>query len=155
MQAILFLALLPVLSAAASSMPPVYALLAGLNTVALFLARTITRAPGTATITAGITAALVVAASPLGLLSAVPLLTAGAVFDVIAWKGAVSTGRLFIGAGAVAITLFLISLAVFSAEHLTPEMLAATLAGRLLGEAAAALLVSATTRNLRRAGVGK
>lgn len=152
-QAAIFLALLPVLSLTAPSMPPVYAVLAGVNTALPFLARVITRAPGTATITAGVTAILVVALSPLGLLSAVPLLTAGVVFDLVCGRSAVSTRRLIVGGAAVAVALFLISLAVFSPEHLAPWMLAATLLGRLLGEGVVVVLVSATTRLLRRAGI--
>jgi hypothetical protein len=152
-QAIIYLALVPVLSAAAAAMPPVYALLAGVTTVAPLLTRVVTRVPGTALITAAITSALVVAVSPLGLLSAVPFLTAGLVFDLIARRGAVSTVRIFVGAAAVAVALFLISIPVFSAEHLTFGILAATLFGRLGGEGAAALLVSVTVRTLRRAGV--
>ncbi|WP_102193731.1 hypothetical protein [Microbacterium aurantiacum] len=151
----MFLALLPVLAAAAPAAPPLYALLASANTAMPLLARILTRATGTATITAGITAIMVVAFSPIGLLSAVPLLTAGIVFDLVTWKGPVSTRRLTVGAAAVAVALFAISLAAFSPEHLTPFVLTATLAGRLIGESVVAVLVSTIARMLRRAGVGR
>lgn len=153
-QALVYVALIPILTVAATTMPPAYALLAGATTVGPFLARIVTRTPGAALITAGITAILVVAVSPIGLLTAVPFLTAGVVFDLVVGRGAVSTARLFVAAGAVALALFLISLPVFSAEHLTFVMLAATLLGRLGGEGAAALLVSLIVRALRRVGIG-
>lgn len=154
-QAGVFLALLPVLGTVAPLAPPIYAILASANTAFPLLARVLTRAPGTATITAGITALLVVSFSPIGLLSAAPLLTVGIVFDLVARRGSVTTRRLVLGAAAVAVALFAISLAVFSPDHLTPWMLGATLAGRLLGEGAVAVLVSATARLLQRAGVGR
>ncbi|WP_350353255.1 hypothetical protein ABS642_10280 [Microbacterium sp. A8/3-1] len=151
----LFLLLLPALATLAPAAPPLYALVASANTALPMLARILTRGAGTATITAGITTVMVVAFSPIGILSAVPLLTAGAVFDLVAWKGAVSTRRLVLGAAAVGVALFVISLAVFSPEHLVPGMLMATLIGRLAGEAVIAVTVSATVRLLRRAGVGR
>lgn len=155
MQVVIFLALLPVLTAVAPSAPPVYALLASANTAMPMLARIVTRAVGAATITAGITAIIVVAFSPLGLLSGVPLLAAAVVFDLVAWKGAVSTRRLVFGAAAVAVTLFTISLAVFSPEHLALGILAATLIGRLIGEGVVAAAVREISRLLRQAGVGR
>lgn len=155
MHTVVFLALLPFLAALAPVAPPLYALLASVNTAVPLLARLLTRAPGTATVTAGITALVVVSFSPIGLLSSVPLLAAGIVFDLVAGRGPVSGRRLALGAVAVAVVLFALSLAVFSPEHLTPGMLAATLAGRLVGEALVVSLVRAVHRLLRRAGVGR
>ena len=151
----IFLVLLPVLAVAAPAAPPLYAVLASANTALPLLARIMTRAAGTATITAGITAIMVVAFSPIGLLSAVPMLAAGIVFDLVTWKGPVSKRRLIVGAAAVAVALFVISLAAFSPEHLAPFVLTATLIGRLIGEGVIAVLVSTIARLLRRAGVGR
>lgn len=151
----LFLAVLPVLSVTAPTAPPVYALIAGVNTVLPFLARVVTRTPGTATITAAVAAVLVVALSPLGLIAAVPLLATGVVFDLICGRSSVSNRRLVVGAAVVAVVLFGLSLAVFSPEHLAPWMLAATLAGRLVGEGVAVVVVIAVARLLRRAGVAR
>ena len=154
-QTAIFLALLPVLGAVAPSAPPVYALLASAPTAMPMLARIITGSVGAATITSAITAFLVVAFSPTGVLSAVPLLAAGIAFDLVAWKGTVSTPRLFVAAAAVAVVLFVISLAVFSPEHLTLAVLSATLIGRLVGEGVIAIVVREVARLLRQAGVGR
>jgi hypothetical protein len=157
LQTLIFFAVVPVTTALAVAAPPAYAVVAGIHSLLPFTARLVTGVPGTATITALITGVLTAAFSPIGLLAAVPMLTAGIVFDVALLRrrghGPIPLWRVMVGAVAAGIALFFVSLPVFSSEHLAPPILAATLAGRILGETAAALVAFALTRALARGGL--
>lgn len=155
-QALVFLAVVPVSGVLAAASPPAYALVAAVHTALPFLARVVTRTPGAATLTAFVAGALTVAVSPIGPLGLVPLLLGGLVLDLVLplrRDARVGAGRI-LAAGAVAgIALFLVALPVFSPEHLVPAVLVATLAARVVGEVAVAGVVIAVRRLLARAGV--
>jgi hypothetical protein len=154
-QSVLFALVVPVTAVLAPSAPPLYALVAAIYSLLPFLARVVTGLPGTATITAGLAGLLSSAVSPIGVLSAVPMLVAGAVFDAVLLRARspLPWWRLVLGAAAAGIALFFVSLPVFSAEHLTPVLLTATLLSRVIGEVAVALLARAVAGLLVRAGV--
>jgi hypothetical protein len=157
LQALVFFAVVPVTTALAAAAPPAYAVVAGIHSVLPFLVRLVTGVPGGATITAGITGLLTAALSPIGFLAAIPLLTAGAVFDAaMPWRaggGPLPRWRVLTAALVAGLALFAVSLPVFSSEHLVPIVLAATLAGRLAGETLAALAAMGLALLLARAGL--
>ena len=157
LQTLLFLAVVPVTTVLAAAAPPAYAVVAGIHSLMPFLARLITAVPGTATITAGITGLLTAALSPIGPLAAVPMLTAALVFDLaMPWLSrgrVVALWRILVAASAAAVALFAVSLPVFSSEHLVFPVLAATLIGRVVGEALAATAAWGIARLLSRAGL--
>lgn len=157
LQTLLFFAVVPVTTMLAAAAPPAYAFVAGIHSLMPFLARLVTGVPGTATITAVITGVLTAALSPIGPLAAVPMVTAGAVFDaVMPWRSnRVRLRRVLAAAAAAGAALFVVSLPVFSSEHLVAPILLATLACRILGETAAAGLAFVITAMLARAGVVK
>lgn len=154
-QTVMFALVVPVTTVLAASAPPLYALVAALHSAMPLLARLVTGLPGTATITAGITGLLTAVLSPIGFLAAVPMLVAGIVYDVILHRGrdGVPLWRLSIAATAVGVALFAVSLPVFSAEHLVPPVLLATLVCRIVGQVTVALLVAAVAGLLLRAGI--
>jgi len=138
----------------AAMMPPAYALVAALHTIMPFLARLLTGAPWTATITSAITGVLVWPFSAVGPLMMFVFLAAGLAFDLALRRpGAPTRRRLAAAAVSAGVALFLVSLPVFSPAHLVPGILAATLAGRLLGEGVAVVVASALVKGLRRVGV--
>jgi hypothetical protein len=157
-QVLAFLVVVPFTTAAAVAAPPLYAVVAGVHSLMPFLARLVTGMQGTALITATVTALIVSAVTALGPLIILPMAVAGALFDVVLWRAG-RDGRLpragwTIGAAAAAgVGLFLVSLPVFSAEHLTAWTLVLTLAGRLAGEIGAALFAWAIARRLALTGV--
>lgn len=153
---LLHLSTLPLLTALAAVAPPAYALIAGVHSLMPFLARRITGAPGAAIVTSGIAALLVSATSPSGIIAAIPVLLAGCVIDLTLWR----TGRSgaaevrYLAAGTVtAVTLFAVSLAVFSQAHLTPVIIIGALIGRVCGEVIAVVLSRLLAGALARAGV--
>jgi hypothetical protein len=153
------LATVPLLTLLAPLSPPLYGLVAALHSVMPFLARRLTGVPGTALLTAGIAAVFVAATNVAGAIVAVPLLLAGAIIDLVVWRSDADSRRGEIRYYAAAIVagaaLFAVSLSVFSPEHLTPVLLAATLATRIVGELLAAALSRALAVALIRAGVGR
>lgn len=156
LQALLFLAVVPLTTMLAATAPPAYALVAGIHSLLPFLARLVTAVPGAAIVTAAITGLLTAALSPIGLLTAVPMVTAAVVFDgVMPWRTRrrAPWWRVLLAAAAAGVALFVVSLPVFSSEHLTAPILIATLAGRIVGEAAAGAAALAFTAMLSRAGV--
>lgn len=157
LQTLLFLAVVPVTTLLAATAPPAYALVAGIHSLMPFLARLVTAVPGTATVTAVIAGLLTAALSPIGPLSAVPMVTAAAVFDaVMPWRARrrrPPLWRVLLAAAAAGVALFVVSLPVFSSEHLVAPILIATLACRIIGDAAAAAAALAFTAMLSRAGV--
>lgn len=166
-QVVVFLSLSALTPSLAAAFPPAYAVVAGVHSVMVFLARRLTGVTGAATITALITGLLVFAFSALGPLILVPLLAAGLTFDAALAFSARDSHRsgdgarrsrtrewpYVLAAAAAGAVLFLVSLPVFSAEHLTAPMLIATFAGRVLGEGGAALVAGVLARALERAGV--
>lgn len=157
-QVVIFLLVVPVTTAAAVAAPPLYALLAGVHSLMPFLARLVTRVRGTALITATITGAIVVAVAPIGPLVIVPMAVAGGLFDAVLWREPLN-GRspraawTILAAMTAAVGLFLVSLPVFSPEHLTASVLILTLTGRLAGEICAALVALVIARRLALTGV--
>lgn len=154
-QTVLFAAVVPVTTALAASAPPAYALVAGVHTLMPFLARLVTGLPGTATVTAALTGLLTSALSPIGPLAAVPMIVAGVVFDVALLRARprVPWWRLGLAASVVGGALFVVSLPVFSSEHLAPTVLIATLACRIAAEVVVVSIAFAVARLLVRAGV--
>lgn len=157
-QALVFLAVVPVTSVLAAASPPAYALVAAVHTALPFLARVITRVPGIAALAAFVTGVLTVAVSPIGLLGVVPLVLGGVVLDLalpLRRDVPVSSSRILLAAAVTGVALFLVALPVFSPEHLVPPVLVATLLCRIAGELVVAGLVIAVRRLLRRAGVAR
>ncbi len=154
-QTVLFALVVPVTTVLAASAPPAYALVAAVHSAMPLLARLVTALPGTATITAGITAILTAALSPIGLLAGVPMLVAGVVYDVVLGRGrgGVSAWRVSIAAVAAGVALFAVSLPVFSPDHLVAPVLLATLVCRVAGQVLVGLLAVAVARLLGRAGI--
>lgn len=150
---------LPALTALAPISPPIYGLVAGVHSLMPFLARRLTGVPGSAVLTSAIAALFVVVTNGAGLIAAVPVVLAGAVIDLVVWRssdsGRRSQIRYLLAAVVAGAALFAVSLAVFSPEHLTPGVLFATLAARVLGEVIAALLSGLLASALMRAGVGR
>lgn len=140
--------------ALAATMPPAYALIAGLHSLMPFLARRLTGVPWTATLTAGIAGALIWPLSAVGPLVLVVFLASACAFDVVlreerAWHPA----RGALAACAAALTLFAISLPVFSPGHLTPVVLLATFVARVVAELVALVVAGYLAKALRRIGV--
>jgi hypothetical protein len=155
-QVLAFAILSPLMVTLGQSSPPLYALAAGVHSIMPFLARLLTAAPGTATLTGLFTGVLATAFTPIGPLVIVPMLTAGLAFDlVLPWRRTARTPlwRVALAAGAAGIGLFAVSLPVFSAEHLAAPVLTATLLGRLAGELAAAACALPLRAALGRRGV--
>lgn len=153
-QALVSLAVSPVTPAIAAAAPPVYALVAAVHSIMPFLARMLTRAPWTATITAGVAGVLVWPFSAIGPLVVVALLAGAAAFDLaLLGAGVPRRQRLVLAAVLAGVALFLISLPVFSPDHLTPIVLTATLAGRIAGELIALLAAGILASALGRAGM--
>lgn len=155
-QALVFLAVVPVTGVLAAASPPAYALVAAVHTALPLLARVITRTPGMATLTAFVAGVLTVAVSPIGPLGLVPLLLGGLALDLalpLRRDAAVSSARLLVAAAVAGVALFLVALPVFSPEHLVPAVLGATLVARVAGMLAVAGVVIAVRRLLARAGV--
>lgn len=158
---LLHLATVALLTVLAPTSPPLYGLAAGIHGLMPFLARRLTRSPGSATITAAISGVMVAASSPSGVIVLIPLLITGITIDVVVGRTDVrgarrgrSEVRYFVAALALGTTLFLVSLSVFSPEHLTPVLILATLGARIAGEIIVAALSGALARALGRAGVG-
>jgi hypothetical protein len=119
-----------------------------------FLARTLTGVSWTATITAVVAGILIWPFSAIGLLVVIPLVAGAAAFD-LGLTGARNPGarRLVLAACLAGVVLFTVSLPVFSPDHLTPFVLAATLIGRLIGELVALAAARALSAGLSRAGL--
>ena len=139
--AALGLAISPATGALAAAAPPLYAVVAGAYSVMPVAARMFTGMTGSTTITAGVGGLLLIAVSPLGMLALVPLLLSAAVIDAALWAVGRRNGNTVAGWAAAAIAsavlLFVVSLTVFSAAHLTAGFVIGALAGRLVGQTAA------------------
>ncbi|WP_309127030.1 hypothetical protein [Microbacterium sp.] len=156
-QALPIIALSPVTPHIAAWSPPVYAAVAGLQTLFVFAARRMVGLRWAASLTAVITAVLVGPFNAVGWLIAVPLVVAGASFDLMLRLLSRSTSpsavqHVLTGA-VVGTALFGISLPVMSAEHLMPGLLLATWAARIVASAAGSWLAARIVSGLARAGV--
>ncbi|MCT1477152.1 ECF transporter S component [Microbacterium sp. p3-SID336] len=157
-QALVFVAVVPVTSVLAVSSPPAYALVAAVHTALPLLARVVTRTPGMAAFTAFVCGVLTVAVSPIGLLGVVPLLIGGLVLDAtlpLRRDVRAHPVRILLAGAAAGVVLFLVALPVFSPDHLVPGVLVATLLARIAGELLIAAAVIALRRLLARAGVAR
>jgi hypothetical protein len=156
-QTLLVLAIAPVTPHVAVWFPPAYALLASLHTIMIFAARRFTGVRWGATLAAAITAVMSGPFTAIGWLIAVPLVTAGALFDVI--SGLAERHRwgrrrdVLVAGAVVGFGLFAVSLPVMSPDHLAPAMVIATLAARVLASWAGALLSAVLVDRLERVGV--
>ncbi|MDT0157915.1 hypothetical protein Q9R19_09795 [Microbacterium sp. ARD32] len=151
------IALSPVMPQLAAWSPPVYALLAGLQTLFVFTARRMVPLRWAATLAALITAVLVGPFNAIGWLIAVPLVTAGGAFDLMMWLSERSAAprwlRHAVIGCVVGVALFAVSLPVMSAEHLLPGLLVATLLARVAASTAGSWLSARIVAALHRAGV--
>jgi hypothetical protein len=162
-QSVLFIAVAPFTGAIAAFAPPLYALVAAVYNVMIFAARRFSGVTGAATVAALVTGLLVGGFSPLGPAVLVPLLVSAALYEAVLlllpgspssrdrwWRG---EWRFVIAAVAAAVGLFVVSLPVFSPEHLTGGVLALTLLCRVFGEVTASVCAGIVVRLLGRAGV--
>jgi hypothetical protein len=157
--AVLLLIVAPFTSLVAAVFPPLYALLAGLHSILPFFAR---RALGFtwAATAVGATAGLLGGAfTPIGLLIMVPLVLSGFCYDLtllvarrIAPRSERSPWSHLSAAVASAVALFLVSLPIMSPERLGFWIMAATFAGRVIGQVAASLLAGALAHRVERVG---
>ena len=155
---LLHLCTVPVLTTLAPLAPPAYALVAGVHSFMPFLARRVTGVAGSALVTSGIAALLVIPSSSSGFIAAIPVLLAGVAIDLTLWRSAGGAEReaRYLAAGAVtAGVLWAVSLVVFSPEHLTPVIVIGTLVGRLGGELLAVISSRVVASALQRAGIGR
>lgn len=156
-QAVVIIALVPFTHQLAAWFPPAYALVAFVQTFLIFTARRFAGIRWGATLAAGLAAVVCGPFTAIGWLIAVPLMTAGALFDLVlrvsehrGW----STRRDSLVAGLVVGTaLFVVSLPVMSAEHLGLSLLALTLLARVAATWAGAFLSARLVRRLERVGV--
>lgn len=144
----------PVLASLAVTFPPVYGVVAGIHSLMPFLARRMTQVPGTAVLTSAIASVFVASTNPSGIIVVVPVVLAGAVIDAVLWRSPhPGEGRFALASVIAGLVLFVVSLAVFSPEHLTPFMLVGALVGRVAGELAANGAARALSSALFRAGI--
>ncbi|MDP3952578.1 hypothetical protein [Microbacterium sp.] len=154
LQTLIYVVVAPMTPVLAAAMPPLYALVAGVHSFMPFLARLLTRTLWTATITAAVAGVLVWPFSAIGPLVLVTFLAGSAAFDVALLRsGQLSGHRLIFAAGIAGAVLFVISLPVFSPQHLTVAILAGALLGRMLGEIGALIFATVLVRALRAAGI--
>lgn len=155
-QVLAFALLSPLMVTLGQSAPPLYAVAAGVHSVMPFLARLLTGTPGTASLTGLFTGVLATAFTPIGPLIVAPMVVAGVAFDVVLpWRrGSLPpVWRIALAATVAGVGLFVVSLPVFSSEHLTVPLLAATLLGRVAGELAAAACAVGLRAALVRRGI--
>ena len=156
-QALVIIGLAPLTPHIAAWFPPAYALVACAQTLFIFTARRFTGIRGGATLAAALTALVCGPFTAIGWLLAVPLLAAGAVFDVVmafSEKRGWGTVRDSIVAGVVVgAVLFVVSLPVMSLDKLGPLVVVATLLARVIASWAGAFLSARLVRRLERVGV--
>ena len=155
--ALLLILVAPLTGLLAALFPPAYAVAAGIHSVLPFLARRLVGFPWTTAIAFALVGILAIGFTPLGVLIVIPLVVTGAGFDVtLLLLARRSEPRLwhFVGGALVtALLLFLVSLPVFSPRDLTPWILLLTLAGRIVGQLAAAGVAWAIGQRALAAGI--
>jgi len=156
-QAVVIIGLAPLTPHIAAWFPPAYALVAFVQTLFIFTARRFTGIRWGATLAAGLTGVICGPFTAIGWLLAVPLLAAGALFDLVmaaadrrGWSERI--GSIVCGV-AVGSALFVVSLPVMSVEHLGPVVLALTYAARVVASWLGATLSARLVRRLERVGV--
>lgn len=155
-----FLALAPVLVSLPALSPPLYAVVAGVHGIMIFLAPRVTGARGSATITALVAGLIIAAVSPIGLFITLLILIPGVTVDLallIPGRKTPRTTELRYLGGAIVggVVLFLVSLPAFSADHLTVWILIGAGVGRVAGETIAYICARALAAGLARAGVSR
>ena len=155
--ALVVVAVSPFSAATAAFSPPLYALTAGAYSVVPFLARRRLGDAWAATEVGVVAAVFAAPFRPIGLLSVVLFVGAGAAYDSVLW--CVARGRAdrsapawayVVAALVSALVLFLVSYPVLSPAHRVPLILAATFAGRAVGQLVAAGAAAAIGRLLLR-----
>jgi hypothetical protein len=158
-QAVIVIAIAPITPHIAAWFPPAYALVAGMQTLMIFAARRFTGIRWGATLAAGLTALVCGPFTAIGWLLAVPLMAAGALFDIaltVARRRAWSERKDAVVVGLVVGTaLFVVSLPVMSLDHLGPVVVALTLLARIVASWAGAFLSARLVARLERVGVSR
>ena len=155
--ALLLILIAPVTGLLAALFPPAYAVAAGIHSILPLLARRLVGFPWTTTIAFALVGILAIGFTPLGVLIVIPLVVTGAGFDVtlllLARRSEPRLWHFLVAALVTAALLFLVSLPVFSPRDLTPWILLLTLAGRIVGQLAAAGVAWAIGRSVLAEGI--
>jgi len=156
--ALLLIVVAPVTALLAALFPPAYAVAAGMHSVLPFLARRLVGFTWTTTIDLALAGILAIGFTPLGVLIVIPLVLTGVGFDLtllllLRRRGPLRLWHQLVAALVTAVLLFLVSLPVFSPHDLTPLLLLLTLAGRVVGQLAAAGIAWAIGGRVLRAGI--
>jgi len=156
--ALLLIVVAPVTALLAALFPPAYAVAAGMHSVLPFLARRLVGFTWTTTIDFALVGILAIGFTPLGVLIVIPLVLTGVGFDLtllllLRRRGPLRLWHQLLAALVTAVLLFLVSLPVFSPHDLTPLLLLLTLAGRVVGQLAAAGIAWAIGGRVLRAGI--
>lgn len=155
--ALLLILIAPVTGLLAALFPPAYALAAGIHSVLPLLARRLVGFPWTTTIAFALVGILGIGFTALGVLIVIPLVLTGAGFDVtlllLTRRGQPRLWHSLVGALVTAVLLFMVSLPVFSPRDLTASILLLTLAGRVVGQLAAAGAAWAIGQRVLAAGI--
>ena len=156
--ALLLIVVAPVTALLAALFPPAYAVAAGMHSVLPFLARRLVGFTWTTTIDFALVGILAIGFTPLGVLIVIPLVLTGVGFDLtllllLRRRGPLRLWHQLVAALVTAVLLFLVSLPVFSPHDLTPLLLLLTLAGRVVGQLAAAGIAWAIGGRVLRAGI--
>ena len=156
--ALLLIVVAPVTALLAAVFPPAYAVAAGMHSILPFLARRLVGFTWTTTIDFALVGILAIGFTPLGVLIVIPLVLTGVGFDLtllllLRRRGPLRLWHQLLAALVTAVLLFLVSLPVFSPHDLTPLLLLLTLAGRVVGQLAAAGIAWAIGGRVLRAGI--
>lgn len=155
--ALLLILIAPVTGFLAALFPPAYAVAAGIHSILPLLARRLVGFPWTTTVASALVGILAIGFTPLGVLIVIPLVVTGAGFDVtlllLARRNEPRLWHFLVAALVTAALLFLVSLPVFSPRDLTPWILLLTLAGRIVGQLAAAGVAWAIGQSVLAAGI--
>jgi hypothetical protein len=155
--ALLLILIAPVTGFLAALFPPAYAVAAGIHSILPLLARRLVGFPWTTTVASALVGILAIGFTPLGVLIVIPLVVTGAGFDVtlllLARRNEPRLWHFLVAALVTAALLFLVSLPVFSPRDLTPWILLLTLAGRIVGQLAAAGVAWAIGQRVLAAGI--
>lgn len=156
--AVILVAVAPLTTALAATFPPGYAVVAGIHSVLPYTARRLLALPFAATLVAAVVGLLSFASTALGPLILISLLAATLPYDLvlrIASRGSRTprTWQHLLAAATAGVVLFVVSLPVFSPEHLTPVMVVTVLIGRVVGQCAAVGVATLLASAVQRAGI--
>lgn len=161
-QAVIVVGLAPFTPHIAAWFPPAYALVAFAQTLMIFAARRFVGLRWGATLAAVFTALVCGPFTAIGWLLAVPLVTAGALFDMVLaisqrarWdrRRAGRTLESAVAGLVIGVALFVVSLPVMSLDQLGLLVIFATLVARIIASWVGALLSALLVVRLERAGV--